>query len=453
MQFKIQNRYSLSIAVIALYLVPLFFLSFYSIGLMSKSKSWLIFSTGLFTIVCGALGLMLLLYYWEQALKNKNQEQDSLASNIQPLDKHKVAYLDSSQIMTDLNKPDNINRESITLLENSKQLNSLQKSLEECQEQQTHLLEDIQYKNTEIQKLEKELQEWVEKAEQASRDLSDYKIFSEEQLNQKSIQINSLQQSLDTQQQEIDKRQTQIQQLDSKIHDLSYEIKTLLYLNESEPSFKMNESSQNQEFAQSNRGSANSNISPLRPDTYSTIAQLEEAQEEIVFSDTQITTPQEASALLKHCIGIAHKLMGTNYYGSETSRYWEFIPHYTIDQRQLFDNLSNENGGLIFVYSPKESRVLFANSQSKNLLGWSSEKFLQDFNSLLQEGNSDWKNSVNLLTSSSESQTRLLLKTKNGKEILMNCHLGLIQSGLFRSYIIGVLYKTPETNEALIAKR
>ncbi len=101
-------------------------------------------------------------------------------------------------------------------------------------------------------------------------------------------------------------------------------------------------------------------------------------------------------------------------------------------------------GGILIVYSPKEQKLLFVNSESKTLLGWSPEKFLSDFTFIMQEGIQDWKKALHALSTISETQIRLLAKTKQGQEVLLNCHLEVIQSGLFRHYIIGIFIPLKE---------
>lgn len=232
----------------------------------------------------------------------------------------------------------------------------------------------------------------------------------------------------------MEKRQDHIYQLDTKIHDLSYEIKTLLYLHEAEtnpvtPSFLKKENPSKTFLAPV------SNPEPIET--------TEDAEEPAISPAAPIQTSQEAMLLLRKCVNIAQKLTGANYYSNEATRYREFSSsHYTIDQRRLFESLRSENGGLILVYSQKESKLLFVNNQCRNLLGWSSEKFVSDFPEFIKEGLVDWKKALVNLGTMPESQARLLAKTKHGHEVILNCHLGVIPTGLFRNYVIGILYPT-----------
>ncbi len=443
MKYQVSNRQFLSAAIIAFYLIPLLFLAFYNIGLMPPQKNWTFLSIGFFLVACGTLILILLLYYWEEAIQIKKHH------NILPLPEQlfytpieketKVTSLDPGLTFSYPEKD-----ESIEPLESTKELNLLQNAIKESQERLDLSTKALEHKNRELQEIEKENEKLTLKAQQIAQDFSDYKLFSEEQLRQKQLQLSSLQQIVEDQRTEMEKRQEQIHQLDTKVHDLSYEIKTLLYLNEEaapaplttpKKEWEIYEAiSDNQFFAEEAMRNPHDSVDDDLP--------IERA----------ISTPIEATNLLKKCINIAQKLTGANYFSNESSRYREFSSSYcAIDQRRLFDSLRGENGALILVYSQKDHKVLFVNNQSKNLLGWSPEKFVSDFSSIIQEGLGDWKKALSTLSGLQDSQAQLLVKTsqarflaktKQGQEIILNCHLGVIPTGLFRNYIIGVLYPT-----------
>lgn len=332
----------------------------------------------------------------------------------------------------------NIPQEETERVEATKKIDLLEITLKNHQEQQEQLAKDLASKKEELEKLAEENKQMELNAFQIAQDFADYKLFTEEQLKQKNMQLVALQQNLEDQRTEMEKRQDQIYQLDTKVHDLSYEIKTLLFLNQEEPI-----SPKPVSFAKEKE----------KPSTFAKAAALErfeppcavigEENEGSYAREKPIQTAQEAAALLKKCINMAQKLTGANYHTSEASRYREFsTSNYAIDQRRLFDALRNENGALIIVYSQKENKILFANSETKVLLGWSSEKFVADFASIMHEGMSDWRKALSSLVVSSEAQARLLAKTKQGQEVILTCHLGLIPTGLFRNYVIGVLYPT-----------
>ncbi len=437
MKFNISNRHFLSAAIIVFYLIPLLFFSAYSIKLMSHNKSWTLLSLGLLLVFFGTLSLIFLLFYWEQSVRGDKKPLNSLLLSQQPptlflTEKEtKVTSLDSSLTFAPLAQD---GLDQMSSKENTKELHLLQMALKNNQEQQDKLAKALEIKGQELHKQEEENKQLHLKAQQIAQDFADYKLFSEEQLKQKQMQLSTLQQIIEDQRSEMEKRQEQISQLDTKVHDLSYEIKTLLYLHEEEkvptksaPLMKEEMSSFN-ETPKAHKEQARSVIEAS-------------VDQDNNIQGKMIQAPIEAAFLLKKCINIAQKLTGANYYSNESSRYREFSSSYfAIDQRRLFDSLRSEIGALLVVYSQKENKLLFANNESKTLLGWSPEKFLTDFASIMQEGVQDWKKALHTLATTSESQARLLAKTKQGQEILLNCHLGIIPSGLFRNYIIGVLY-------------
>ncbi|MFI5342752.1 MAG: hypothetical protein ACHQUC_00860 [Chlamydiales bacterium] len=438
MRFNTNNRLVLSASLIIFYLLPVLFFSVYSISQMSSNKSWSVLSGGLLLVASCSLLLIFLVHYWEKAAEDKFKKH-LLERKEQPEKENKVTSLDPALLFDHphdaIEEPENLSVKETMKAE----LCSVQANLLECQAKMIQLQEELASKE-ELYKISlEENKQLIYKAQEIQQDFSDYKLFSEEQLKQKSLQLINLQQTIEDQRTEVERRQEQISQLDSKVHDLSYEIKTLLYLHETEashptPSFlKVDDSTK----------SLLTKVVSGKVDSSQPVYTLQEEYEgEAVSVESQIHTPAEAVLLMRKCINTAQKLTGANYYSNEASRFREFSSsHYTIDQRRLFDSLRSETSGLILVYSQKEHKLLFANNQTKYLLGCGPEKFVSDFSSHFQEL-PDWKKALSLLSTGPESQTRLLAKTKHGQEIILNCHLGVIPTGLFRNYVICVLYPT-----------
>jgi hypothetical protein len=398
---------------------------------MPPFKSWLILCCGLLLIACSSLFLILLLFYWEKSVKEKTENEDSL-KQIQQLDyyqdkENKVTSLDPS-LAYDEDQENGI----MPVKDQTKQLNLLETALKESQDEKIQMYEDLQIKEEESRNLKEENAQFQIKIQQSLQDFSDYRVFTEEQLKQKQLQIHSLQQMMEDQRGEMEKRQDQIFQLDTKVHDLSYEIKTLLYLHESE--ILPQKKNQGGSFREKSAGSSGD----LLPDiSHSSSVETMEP----VYSDNMIRTPAEGNDLLKKCVAMAQKFTGANYYSNEASRYREFSSsNYAIDQRRLYDGLRNEKEALILIYSQKDHKLVFTNQQSKTLLGWSPDQFISNFSQIIHEGLSDWRRGLNHLNTALECQIRLLARNKNGQEILLNCHLGFVTSGLFRNHVIGVLY-------------
>lgn len=442
MKLAVSNRQILSAAVIVFYLIPLLFFSIYSIRLMSQNKSWTLLTLGLLLVFIGSLSLILLISYWEQSVRDQNlisplilqEKQHSLANSNQEA---KVTQLDPSLTFEPPPLQEKIKKKEGS--EEDKELNLLQAALEGSEREYEELKKELEKKDNEFLNLKREVEVHQTKALKIEQDFADYKLFSEEQLKQKQMQLTSLQQLIEDQRNEMEKRQDQIHQLDTKVHDLSYEIKTLLYLHQEE---SLPAKSSTPPTARGQKFSLRTPDLWDNPEPSPEEENLDTLQQSSNESDgSAVQSAGEAIQLMRKCIQIAQKLTGTNYHGNESSRYRTFTTSYfAIDQRRLFDSLREEKGALIIVYSPKESKVLFANNSCKTLLGWGPEKFLTDFPLIMQEGMQEWRKALHLLKNTPESQARLLAKTKQGQELIMNCHLGTIPGGLFRSYIIGILY-------------
>lgn len=428
MNIKLTNRQCLFIAVIAFYLVPLLFFSGYSIRLMSHQKSWTLLSLGLLLISFASLSLLYLLFYWEQSLRDKKKEENNEASFASSLNaafekQGKITALDHSFLDQSQNFP-----EPIFAMQPDKGEEASQKrgfSLVNL-DRESELLSHLKLKDESIEKLGEEIRQLTMRMNQSVQDLADYKLFSEEQLKQKQLQLAAAMQVIDSQKSEMEKRLTQIQQLDGKIHDLSYEIKTLLRLNEIEVVQNQPKKSKKEELYcldTTASGSDESEAVPLKID-------LKNSQ----------ATGIEPGKLLKKCIDAAQKLTGSNYYGGEASRYREFPSSYfAIDQKRLFESLQAETGALLIVYSQKEQKLLFVSDMVKGLLGWSPERFVLDFPKIIGEGIFEWKRILQSISLAQEAEIRLLAKTSQGGEVLLSCNLGVIPSGLFRGYVIASL--------------
>ena len=441
MKFKITNRQFLSAAIVIFYLIPFLFYSAFSIKVMPHFQSWKLFSLGLLLVIIGTFALTLLLFYWEKSIQGlkKNSSPCSspqLPTDFPPVEKEaKVTSLDTGVSFEAVSQQNAHN--FMDSKENLREFNLLETALRDNQEQQEQLSKTLEIKTQELEKLVEENRQLEIQAFQIAQDFADYKLFSEEQLKQKYLQMTTLQQITEDQRAEMEKRQEVIYQLDTKVHDLSYEIKTLLYLNEEEvisnksPSFfKEQEASIfMKETFSDNKNEAFIALHQPNPQEISPTIEL------------PIRAPAEAFALLKKCINMAQKLTGANYHSNEASRYREYSSsYYAIDQRRLFDNLRSEIRAMVIVYSQKEHKLLFVNNETKKLLGWSPEKFIEDFSLIMHGGINDWKKALSLLAGACDSQARLLAKSKDGHEIILNCHLGVIPTGLFRNYVIGILY-------------
>ena len=438
MKIKMTNRHTLSATAILFYFLPILLFAGYCIKLMPAEKSWGILSLGLLLITACSLVLILILFYWEQSILEQNLHSPPLLlENSSLFTEEKTAKVTSLVSEMTYSNGEGQNEESVNSTKDSpKETNLLHTALIESQEEVEQLQLSLENKQDEMAALQSEKEKLSFQLEQAAQDFADYKLFSDEQLKQKQLLLNNLQQIIEDQRTEMEKRQEQIHQLDTKIHDLSYEIKTLLYLHEESPSYFKDPSFETKKVS----------VSPARhSNKQESVVDMHEKGiliTEIFSSESQIRTSKEASLLLKKCMQIAEKLAGASY-GNESTRYRDFSSsYYAIDQRRLFDSLRNETAAVIAVCSPKDQKILFVNNQVKPLLGWSPETFISDFQMIMEEGLQEWNKALSSLANNSDSQTRLLAKSKEGKELLLNCHFGSVPTGLFRNYIIVILYPT-----------
>lgn len=372
---------------------------------MSHHKSWALLSIGLLLVVLGTLSLMFLLSHWEHTIRDK--KENVKAKGPLPVDVNDTNRLEPK--VTQLN-PSLTSGFGVPFQEeqSSKENEEILKSSQASQK-----IERLQEENLALQaKIE---------------EFGEYKIFAEEQLRQKHIQAMNLQDLLHQQTNEMEKREEQIHHLDTKIHALSGEIKNLLHVHQKDPSIQ--KSAFFGKILEENEGQ-----------TGSPAGETDSAGESHP-KETAVQTPLEAAKLLKKCIHKVQKLTGGNYTSQEPSRYRTLSTgNFAIDQRRLFDMLRTETGGLLVVCGQNEEKLLFAGPESKTILGWKPEKFVADFPSIMQGKWQDWQKAIRTLSHNSESQARLLAKTKQGDEVFLDCHFGVVPSGLFRNYVIGVLY-------------
>jgi len=435
MKFSTNNRYTCFALLTILYFIPLVFFSVYSVLQLPKTKSWVIVSSGFLIISICSLIFFIFLLYWDKTLKAKFKTQVSSGYEQQKKE-NKVMSLDEALQFEEKQNSTKIEKNTLFLKENAQEIAQLRVNYEDSQLKIAQLNEQLASKENEKQNFLEENRRLENKIHKISQDFSDYKLFGEEQLKQKNLQLTSAQMELEEQRTEMEKRQEQICHLDSKIHDLSYEIRTLIHLHEvdSRPSTHITLQKNEKTIRPFNKFSIP--IQTVIPEIYPQEWELDNLS-----NLRQIQTSPEALMLLRKCVNIAQRLTGANYYSNENSRFREFSSsHFTIDQRRLFDNLRNEESGLILVYSQKENKLLFANNQTKSLLDCSPEKFINEFGSFFQDGLSEWNKALSLLNNSAESQCRLLVKTKQGSEIVLNSYFGLVPTGLFRNYVICVLY-------------
>lgn len=154
-----------------------------------------------------------------------------------------------------------------------------------------------------------------------------------------------------------------------------------------------------------------------------------------ISSDTEIYSDYDAVILLHKLIQMAEKQVAPKAsLNAKTTT--------PLDFKTLFANLKDENS-LIVVYSRPEKRLIFASSHAKSLLGWTSEQFMQNFTSLLQEGGSEWDSAMRHLTGGQELLVRLGFRNSSGNVRHLQCYVGDIAEGPFSNHVLAVMYAAP----------
>lgn len=326
----------------------------------------------------------------------------------------------------------------VSLLEYSVQFEKRVEINEETDEIPIHFVEQetenkieelqstIDFLEEERRKCDQHEKEQFHKFQILQKEFDDFKKLANHTIENEKSKLNDTIETISELRTSVDYKQKQIKNLQTKIHDLTYEIKTLLEIADlthtisspdSEPiGLSINESAQDYQV-------------PIKSQS--------------LFTEESLPAPKgdEAEKQLKRCIDIAQKITGAQHFTENKSRFGEFsLDNYALDLRRLCDSLRSENHCTVFVYSLKEKKLIFTNNQVRDLLGWNPEKFVQDFDNIVQEGVVEWENSIAQLNTLNYGKTRFVMKAKSGKDLLVHCQLGLIPTGVFRSSVIGVLY-------------
>lgn len=392
--------------ILTFYALPVILLSLYSMNIGSEDRSWELLSLGILFASVGSATIFLTMRRWELLANTPVRRSIEL-----PQEK-KIE-------ITKLTPP--FHEATI----HQEEIRKLNLSIEQLQQQQAVLTLEANAHNQERQRLQDELEQLKSHSEAVLKELTADRNSSYEDLQQKEILIGEYQQTITEQRAVIEKKQQENADLQSKVEDLSYEIKTLLQVVDT--------------------AEQTPSILPgmmLHETAHHYQANVEDPIDEVPPSlDKIVHTKEEACIQLKRCLDIAQKITGASYHLPQQSLLRD-LPrdHYALDLRRLFENLRGENASPILLYSQKENKLLFVNNQTKNLLGWHPEKFVQNFGEIIQEGVDSWKQAISQLAIEQEADVRLVMKTKSGQNMLVNCQLATIPSGLFRNNIVGVLY-------------
>lgn len=384
--------------IIALYALPVAVLSFYASLFFTPNHSLGILTTGLLLTSIGSILLYL---------------------SVPSLDHDPV-------IETPSISPSSENLPISPTIEEQKQNDENLELLLESQ-QHVHLLsQQIDNLLLEIAELSQKNAEIIKLLEVNKDEFLSFQEEAKEEQDQTRLLLHEHRHTINEQRESLEKKQQQISQLESQVRDLNYEIKTLMDVEERQSIIRF----------------PGERYHPKELD----FNQFDLEDDEMTSPPPHVNGPEEASQQLKRCLDIAQKITGGQYSHHRSSRLKDLpVESTALEMRRLFDNLRSENQVTILLYSPKDNQMLFVNNPIKSLLGWTPEKFVQQFQELLADGGEGWKQSINQLSFKNETQASLWIASKSGQHVSIKCHLGLIPTGSFRHYVIGVAYKDTES--------
>jgi len=370
-------RQSIIVTILAAYLVPVLAFTFLSAGSMADSVRWLSFSIGLLVAMVGSIMLIISLLKWE-SLQNFCLTDAPIVESTAPLKPQENREL--------MEKAERREHELTLKLDRAKQ--------------KWHV------KKTEHEELERQFR-------QVQNEHDALLHHSQEQLKKKDLLLAEYAQTVNDLRGTMEKKQDQIEKLQDSVHDLSYDLDTMLKLSEFDT--------------------------------------IEDVQQDKVDEDPKPPVkevsigpkpfgPEEASVLLKKCVNVAQKLTSNQF--STNSRFRDLpIASAALDQRRLFESFRSETSCIIVMYSMKDGELYFANDMTKQVLGWSPDKFVQEFSHLIQNGADNWKNALQALSHQSESGCRLVMRDRSDESVELECCLGMIPTGAFKNYAVGILFE------------
>ncbi len=404
MDFFSHSRYRILLAILFCYCLPLLAQIFFNTFQSPANTFWASTAIGLFITAFGSLILFMLITSWE--IEQKTIETEIIT--IEPPSPEPT--LDPK-----------------LLEEAEERFHLVFEELSSCKAQNSQLEEELDHCQRELLDLNMESERLHRELEQTQQEFEHFKASSEEKLEQNHLFLGEYQQTINEQRNAVETKQQIIEQLETKVRDLTYEIKTLLQIAEKVQSDKP------QTIVPIPLGAlvlcetntsyqVNENERPAR----------QNLEKPVLMSNS-------IAAQLKRCLDIAQKITGGSHYANRLTRTRDLsLDNNALDLRRLCDSLRSEASSPLWVYSQKESKLLFANQEIKNLLGWHPEKFIQNFSEIIGGHTQEWQNALAQLAYKNICQTQLSLKAKSGQTVTLQCHMGVISTGLFRGYIIGI---------------
>jgi PAS domain-containing protein len=443
-------------ALLTLYIIPIFLLGTGGSHLQHDTLSWRsLFLGGLFCVL-GIWVFLLILKNWERGLNASAMQLAEERVQKYELEREQHPQIDTSGLAQEM-------RQKLTLdpaIDQGELINTLRTQIQQevhevSQEQIARLKQsyeqDAQDKIQHLQKLQEELSHFHKNNEQRSQEwfhketeYRSYKTELEKQISQQENQLREFQQAFQEQKGLLQKKQERISFLENKIRDLTYEIRTLLQLEEITPSPHPREVA-NQRHSHAPTAHPKNAIpsNTSSSDVEERLFPKPTFPSSPVVEQQEVRTQYDAYVLLQKCLHVAQNLTGALHLGGNSSRFRDLsLDSYAIDLRRLFDSFRNETASVIILYSQTERRLLFANDLVRSYLGWSPERFVKDFGQIVQGGKPEWEAATATLTANREAHLRLVMRSKNGQDMLIHSCIGIVPSGAFQGLIIGILYRS-----------
>lgn len=371
--------------LLGFYAFPLFGLILYTEMYLPMGQTWILLPVGLICVSVGCLAIYSLMRRLEQPIVHVH------SADPEPMPAPAPFVQAAAPMVERIEQP---SQELLDKIETLQAANNQQKE--------------------DIDRLSRDNERYQRQAELVLQEFAQFKKAAQEEIEQKGTQVADNQQKIAEQKAILEKKQHVIGQLEIKVQDLSYEIKTLLQLAEI----------------------GNPKEHRSKPASFNEIPLPDLSPDQAGILEPLVFTPQEAQQQLKRCIDMAQKItasssMRTSELGSD---------QFTLDHRRLFDSLRSETGAAILLYSQKENKLLFANQQCKQLLGWSSDKVVQLFPEIVQPGKEEWQTALTQLATEPEARVQLSLKAKTGSDVSVQGVIGTVPTGLFKHHAVAVLF-------------
>ncbi len=143
----------------------------------------------------------------------------------------------------------------------------------------------------------------------------------------------------------------------------------------------------------------------------------------------------DANSILRRSLQLAEQHSGAWSFSPEMSGPESSVDSYALDQRRLYQALNKENRGVIFLFSPKEEKLLYVSQATRALLGQNPDQFAKEFSRKIRS-NDEWREG---LKSKERLEMRMSLESSDAGQQTCDIQTARITKGLFKNKVIGVL--------------